>query len=144
MFNFLLILILIFDSLIYIWTSRMKRDTGAILIWNLDKHIILLIKCLSRKNYFCQFILLVNLFLLLFMSFTAFFDTIHESYYTISTNFYFYEFYLQYLQQKIFNFNQINRSQTGPKWAWVLNSILDMLIIIYAPLSNKFNATFFS
>ena len=40
-----------------------------------------------------QLILLFSLFLLLFMGFTAFFDTIYGSYCTISTNFY---FYLQY------------------------------------------------
>ena len=42
-----------------------------------------------------QFILLFNLFLLLFMSSVIFFDTIHEPYYTISANFY---LYLQYFQ----------------------------------------------
>ena len=48
---------------------------------------------------------------LLFMSFTVLFDTIYGSYCIISTNFY---LYLQYFQQKIFNFNKINRSQTNP------------------------------
>ena len=37
----------------------------------------------------------------------VFFGTIHESFYTISTNFY---LYLQYFQQKVFNFNKINKS----------------------------------
>ena len=46
------------------------------------------------------------------MSSTIFFDTIHRSYYTISINFY---IYLQYIQQKFFNFNKINRSQIDPE-----------------------------
>ena len=41
------------------------------------------------KDYFCQFILLFYLFLLLFINFIIFFDTIYESHYTISINFYF-------------------------------------------------------
>ena len=47
-------------------------------------------KCPFGKNYFWQLILLLNLFLLLFMSPTALFGTIYGSYYTISINFYFY------------------------------------------------------
>ena len=43
---------------------------------------------------------------------TVLFDTIHRSYYIISANFY---FYLQYFQQKIFSFNQINEFLTNPK-----------------------------
>ena len=39
------------------------------------------------------------------------FDTIYGSYYTISVNFY---LYLQYFQQKIFNFNKINGFQIDP------------------------------
>ena len=39
----------------------------------------------------------------------ALFDTIHESHYTISANFY---LYLQYFQQKVFNFSKISGSQT--------------------------------
>ena len=58
-------------------------------------------------DYFCQFILLFSLFLPLFMGPTVFFGTIHRSHYTISTNFY---LYLQYFQQKVFNFNKINGS----------------------------------
>ena len=46
----------------------------------------------SLKN---QFILLFNLFLLLFMGFIVHFDTIYESHCIISVNFY---FYLQYFQ----------------------------------------------
>ena len=47
-------------------------------------------KCAFGMNYFCQFILLFNLFLLLFMGHTTLFDTIHWFKCTISTNFYFY------------------------------------------------------
>jgi len=62
----------------------------------------------SLKN---QLILLFNLFLLVFMSSTVFFNIIHRFYCTISTNFY---FYLQYFQQKIFNFSKINGYQIDP------------------------------
>ena len=58
-----------------------------------------------------SFILLFNLFLLLFISLTALFDTIHRFHYTISTNF---NIYLQYFQQKNFSLSKINRSQTNP------------------------------
>jgi len=47
----------------------------------------------------------------------ALFGTIHEFCYTISANFY---FYLQYFQQKILSFNKISRSQTNPKFAYLL------------------------
>ena len=40
---------------------------------------------------------------------TAFFSIIYGSHYTISANFY---FYLQYFQQKIFNFCKISEPQT--------------------------------
>ena len=46
------------------------------------------------------------------MDLTTLFGTIHESHYIISANFY---FYLQYFQQKIFNFSKISGSQTDPK-----------------------------
>jgi len=39
-------------------------------------------------DYFCQLILLSNLFLLLFMGLIILFDTIYMSHRTISTNFY--------------------------------------------------------
>ena len=42
------------------------------------------------QSYFCQFILLFNLFLLLFINFTVYFDTIYGFYCTILINFYFY------------------------------------------------------
>ena len=51
----------------------------------------------------------VNLFLVLFIGPIALFDTINGSYCTILTDFY---IYLKYFQQKVFNFNKINRSQT--------------------------------
>ena len=56
-----------------------------------------------------QFILLFSLFLLLFICPIALFGTIHESYCTIFTNFY---IYLQYFQNKFFNFSKINEFQT--------------------------------
>ena len=46
------------------------------------------------------------------MSFTVFFGTIHGFHCTISANFY---IYLQYFQQKVFNFSKISRSQIDPK-----------------------------
>ena len=52
--------------------------------------IIDVIKYAFGMDYFCQLILLFNLFLLLFMGLTALFGIIHKSHYTISTNFYLY------------------------------------------------------
>ena len=43
---------------------------------------------------------------------TILFGTIHDSYYTILANFY---FYLQYFQQKVFNFRKISGSQLDPE-----------------------------
>ena len=63
------------------------------------------------KNYFCQLILLFNLFLLLFIDFTALFGIIHESHYTISVNFY---LYIQYFQQKKFQFQQNKQISNEP------------------------------
>ena len=62
-------------------------------------------QCVFGSKLKNQFILLFNFFLLLFMNPTILFGTIHESYYTISTNFY---LYLLYFQQKIFSFNKIS------------------------------------
>ena len=56
-------------------------------------------------------IIFVSLFLLLFMGPTVLLGTIHESYYTISANYY---LYLQHFQQKVFNFSKISRSQMDP------------------------------
>ena len=50
------------------------------------------------STYFCYY----------FIGPIAFFNTIYESYYTISTNIY---LHLQYFQQKKFNFNKINGLQ---------------------------------
>ena len=57
--------------------------------------------CMFGSNLKSKFILLFNLFLLLFISFTAIFNTIHEFHCTISINFY---LYLSYFQQKNFYF----------------------------------------
>ena len=67
-------------------------------------------ECLFSKNYFCEFILLFSLFLLLFIGLTHFFDIIYESHYTITANFY---IYLQYFQ---FQFQQNKRISDGPKY----------------------------
>ena len=67
--------------------------------------------CAFGMDEICQLILLFSLFLLLFMDLIAFFDTIYEFYCTISVNFY---LYLQYFQQKIFNFNKLSRFQINP------------------------------
>ena len=70
------------------------------------------IKCAYGMDEICYLILLFSLFLLLFMSPTTLFGTIHESQCTISVNFY---LYLQYFQQNVFSFNKINGFQTDPK-----------------------------
>ena len=70
---------------------------------NYEVHSVCLAKI--KKN---QLILLFNLFLLLFKGLIILFDTIHISHYIISTNFY---LYLQYFQQKVFNFSKISGSQ---------------------------------
>ena len=62
-------------------------------------------------DYILQLILLFNLFLLLFIGPTALFSTIHGSHCTISANFY---LYLQYFQQKVFNFSKISGFQMDP------------------------------
>ena len=49
--------------------------------------------------------------MLLFKGLIALFNTIHGSHYTISTNIY---LYLQYFQQKVFNFNKISGFQIDP------------------------------
>ena len=70
-------------------------------------------KCSFGKNYFCQLILLLSLFFILFMSPTTSFGTIYRSHCTISANFY---LYLQYFQQKTFSFNKISRFQTDSNY----------------------------
>ena len=79
-----------------------------------------------------QLILLFSLFLLLFMSPTALFSTIYGFHCTISANFY---FYLQYFQQKVFNFNKINGSQIDSKY-YKYNKISIL------PLSNLFQLSY--
>ena len=69
-------------------------------------------KCAFGSKLKSQFILLFNLFLLLFMNHTVLFGTIYGSHYIISINFY---LYLQYFQQKIFCFSKISRSQIDHK-----------------------------
>ena len=64
-----------------------------------------------RKQWKIKIISLFNLFLLLFMSFTALFDTIYRPHCIISTKFY---LYLQYFQNKFFSFNKISGIQTDP------------------------------
>ena len=76
-----------------------------------------------KYYYICIFsvhlalLIFTNLFLLLFMSHTALFCTIFRSHYIISTNFY---FYLQYFQQKIFSFSEINESQTDKPYFYAI------------------------
>ena len=69
------------------------------------------IECVWKKLK-SQLILLLSLFLLLFINSTVLFGIIHESLYTISANFY---FYLQYFQQKVFNFKNISVFQLDPE-----------------------------
>ena len=83
-------------------------------------------------DWSCQLILLFNLFFLLFMSSTALFCTIYGSYCTISTNIY---LYLQYFQQKVFNFSKISGSQTDPQ-----STTSDFFLLIeYFEISNTFD-----
>ena len=94
------------------------------------RYILVYLLCVCSKLK-SQFILLFNLFFLLFLSSTAFFGTIHESYYTISVNFY---LYLQYFQQKNFSFNKISKSQTNPYiyiYIYQLSSIYSTNYILF-------------
>ena len=70
-------------------------------------------KCAFGFKLKSQFILLFNLFLLLFINPTALVGIIYGTYYTISANFY---LYLQYFQQKNFTFNKISESQTDQNY----------------------------
>ena len=88
-------------------------------------------------DWSCQLILLFNLFFLLFMSSTALFCTIYGSYCTISTNIY---LYLQYFQQKVFNFSKISGSQTDPQ-----STTSDFFLLIeYFEISNTFDKSWLS
>ena len=83
-------------------------------------------KCVFGKNYFCQFILLFSLFLLLFIGLITLFDIIYGSYCTISAKFY---LYLQYFQQKVFNFSKISGFQMDPKcdrWKIIMISVVNL------------------
>ena len=55
------------------------------------------------------------------MDFTVLFSIIHEFHCTISVNFY---LYLQYFQEKVFNFSKISGSQIDPKS--VIRNLFDM------------------
>ena len=71
--------------------SKWGREDKQDMIWNnMKMNEYLHTKCLFGTTYFCQLILLFSLFLLLFMSPTALFCTIHEPYCVISANFYLY------------------------------------------------------
>ena len=72
-----------------------------------------MIECAFGMDEICELILLFSLFLLLFISPTAFFGTIHGSHCIISLNFY---LYLKYFQQKVFSFGKINGSQTDSEF----------------------------
>ena len=84
----------------------------------------------------CQFILLFNTFLLLFKSFTAFFDIIYKFYCTISTNFY---LYLQYFQQKNFNFSKINRFQTDLLYTFLHRLFCFVDFVIFDSGASRFS-----
>ena len=92
-----------------------------------------------------SFILLFSLFLLLFISLIALFDTIHRFHYTISTNF---NIYLQYFQQKKFSFSKINMSQTDPnnkknEFLRDKNHGTNIYIYIYISIKLRENSTKF-
>ena len=83
-------------------------------------------KCPFGKNYFCQLILLFDLFLLLFIDLTALFGIIHRFYCIILVNFY---LYLQYFQQKNFNFNKISGSPMDPKCMFGKNYLCQFILL---------------
>lgn len=72
-----------------------------------------------------QFILLLSLFLLLFVSLPHFL-VLFMGDCTISANFY---LYLQYFQQKNFNFSKINRSQADPKCMFGINESCQLILL---------------
>ena len=63
--------------------------------------------CAFGSKFKRQLILLFSLFLLLFVGPITPFGTIHGSHHTISANFL---LYVQYFQQKVFNFSKISKS----------------------------------
>ena len=94
--------------------SILEKRNKKIKKWKNKKTILQLTRaymmCPFGKDYFCQLILLFSLFLLLFMGLTALFGTIHGSHYTILANYY---IYLQYFQQKNFQFQQNKKIPNG-------------------------------
>ena len=76
-------------------------------MYNIALHLGCQTLCAFGSKLKSQFILLFNLFLLLFMSPTALFGTIHEFHVANSVNFYLY-------LAKVFSFNKINRFQIDP------------------------------
>ena len=64
--------------------------------------------CLFDKDYFVSLFYYSAYFCYIHGSYCTF-GTIHESHYTILANYY---LYLQYFQQKVFNFGKISKSQT--------------------------------
>ena len=97
-------------------------------------------KWVFGKKYFCQFILLFSLFLLLFIGSIILFGTIYGFHCTILVNFY---LYLQYFQQKVFNFSKISKSQTDLVCIWLcLKSQLILLFSLFLLLFMDSTALF--
>ena len=74
-------------------------------------------KCSFGKDYFCHFILLFSLCLLLFMDFTVIFDTIYRSHCTILIKFYFYLSYFSFSKIKVFQTDRLTLFLTPHHWA---------------------------
>ena len=70
--------------------KKKKKENAKLSNAQLQTRIQMHNYCVFGKNYFCQLILLFNLFFILFMSLITLFDTIYESRCTILANFYFY------------------------------------------------------
>ena len=60
------------------------------------------------------------------MGLTTLFGTIHGSHCTISAKFY---LYLQYFQQKVFNFSKISGSQTNPKCTFGIDYFCQLILL---------------
>ena len=89
-------------------------------------------KCPFRQFIFCQFILLLSFFLLLFMGSIALFDTIHGS--TILFQLTFTFIYNNF--SKFFSFSKISRSQTD------LNNLVIPFQLTFIFIYNTFNKNF--
>ena len=85
-------------------SSKNKLNGKMSYLFNLDP-------CAFGSELKSQLISLFSLFLLLFIGSTTLFGIIHKSYYTISANF---NLYLQYFQQKNFQFQQNKRIPNRP------------------------------